>query len=221
MSKNNSRPDAATGTPTAKEMIEIKTRFTTLRNGDRGLRMTIKCATWKFWHNFNIVGADLDYLKSDAFKEYAYSVFSKYEGLTYKEMSKMYDADGEDDFKKIGKKLSVCYPKEEAFKIGFYTKLVKAYNNGVKFKLQFGNNIDNQGYHWTITLKTGFDCRWCNYEYGYEVIREFESKFRKFFGDKLDKYTSWDEFINDIDGLDLNVDAVYYSMVEKYNKSAA
>jgi hypothetical protein len=67
----------------------------------------------------------------------------------------------------------VCYPKDEQFKIGFYTKLVKTYNNGVRFKLQFGNNIDNKGRHWTITLKTGFDCRRNNYEWGYDVIYDF------------------------------------------------
>lgn len=201
--------------------IEIKTRFKTMRNGDRGLRVTVKCDKWSFWHDFNFVGADLDYLKSEVFKDDAYNVFSKYEGMTYTEMCDLWRADHEADFQKIGKMLGVCYPTNEQFKIGFHTKLVKTYNNGVKFKLQFGNNLDNTGRHWTITLKTGFDCRWNNYEFGYLVLNEFEFMFRKHYGDSLNKYTSWDEFENDVEMIDMHVDAVYHHMLAIYSKSAA
>ena len=201
--------------------IEIKTRFITLSNGDRGVRLTVKCDDWRFWHDYNFIGADLDYLKSEVFKEDAYNVFSKYEGMTYTEMCDLWRADHEADFQKIGKMLGVCYPKDEQFKIGFYTKLVKTYNNGVRFKLQFGNNIDNKGRHWTITLKTGFDCRQNNYEWGYDVIDDFEFMFRKHYGDSLDKYTSWDEFVNDKEMVDMHVEAVQQYMLAKYSKSAA
>lgn len=201
--------------------IEIKTRFNTQRNGEKALIMTIKNNGWRFCNDLKVnYNSDIiDYVKCDEFKEYAYSVFSKYEGLTYKEMC---EANRSDDFQKIQEKLDAYSGrKDEPFKIGYHTKLVKTYSDGVRFKLQFGNNIDRRSYSWTITLKTGFDCKWNNYELGYEVISEFESKFRKFFGDKLDEYTSWDEFLADTDELDLNVDAVCYSMIEKFNKKAA
>ena len=201
--------------------IEIKTRFITLSNGDRGVRLTVKCDDWRFWHDYNFIGADLDYLKSEVFKEDAYNVFSKYEGMTYTEMCDLWRSDHEADFQKIGKMLGVCYPKDEQFKIGFYTKLVKTYNNGVRFKLQFGNNINNKGRHWTITLKTGFDCRQNNYVWGYEVMGDVEFMFRKHYGDSLDKYTSWDEFENDVEMVGMNVDAVYQYMLANYRKSAA
>lgn len=145
-------------------------------------------------------------------------MFSKYEGMAYDEMR---NTDRTADFQKIGKMLGVCYPTYEQFKIGFHTKLVKTYSNGVRFKLQFGNNIDNKGRHWTITLKTGFDCRQNNYEWGYDVIYDFEFMFRKHYGDSLDKYTSWDEFENDIEMVGMNVDAVYQYMLANYSKSAA
>ena len=198
--------------------IEIKTRFKTLSNGDRGVRLTVKCDEWRFWHDYNFIGADLDYLKSEVFKEDAYNVFSKYEGMTYDEMR---NTDRTADFQKIGKRLGVCYPTDEQFKIGFHTKLIKTYGNGLRFKFQFGNNIDNRAYYWSLGVKTGFDCRYDNYESAYVVMNEFESMFRKHYGDSLDKYTSWDEFVNDKEMVDMHVEAVQQYMLAKYSKSAA
>lgn len=51
---------------------------------------------------------------------------------------------------------------------------------------------------------------------------EFEWQFRKLIGDKLDKYTSWAEFISEIDTEVAPVEnAVFNSMKEKFNKLAA
>lgn len=204
------------------KQIEIKTRFNTQRNGEKAFRMTIKNNGWRFWNDLKVnYNSDIiDYVKCDEFKEYAYSVFSKYEGMTYKEIC---EANRSDDFLKIQEKLDAYSGrKDEPFKIGYHTKLVKTYSDGVRFKLQFGNNIDRRSYSWTISLKTGFNCRVDNYSYGYDVMGEFEWQFRKLIGDKLDKYTSWDEFINDIDTEVAPVEnAVFYSMKEKFNKLAA
>ena len=50
---------------------------------------------------------------------------------------------------------------------------------------------------------------------------DFEFMFRKHYGDSLDKYTSWDEFENDVEMVGMNVDAVYQYMLANYSKSAA
>ena len=65
--------------------IEIKTRIMDKRE----LILTVKNG-WKFWSRFAVKDSKelRTYLKSDEFKEYAYGVFSKYEGMTYDEMYK-------------------------------------------------------------------------------------------------------------------------------------
>ena len=75
--------------------IEIKTRIMDKRE----LILTVKNG-WKFWSRFAVKDSKelRTYLKSDEFKEYAYGVFSKYEGMTYDEM---YKTDRNSDFKKI------------------------------------------------------------------------------------------------------------------------
>ena len=72
-----------------------------------------------------------------------------------------------------------------------------------------GNNITNQ----TLTGST---------KAPFEYMGEFEWQFRKLIGDKLDKYTSWAEFISEIDTEVAPVEnAVFNSMKEKFNKLAA
>lgn len=202
--------------------VEIKTRFNTQRNGEKALRLTVKNDGWRFWNDLKVnYNSDIiAYVKTDEFKEYAYSVFNKYEDMSYKEMS---NTDRSGDFQKIQEMLDAhSGRKDEPFKIGYHTKLVKTYIDGVRFKLQFGNNIDRRSYSWTITLKTNYNCRANNYSYGYDVMGEFEWQFRKLIGDKLDKYTSWAEFISEIDTEVAPVEnAVFNSMKEKFNKLAA
>ena len=83
--------------------IEIKARIMSQPNGSSKLKLTIKNG-WSFWSKFTVNDSKelRDYLKSDDFKEYAYSVFSKYEGMTYEEI---HNTDRKTDFQKIWEKL--------------------------------------------------------------------------------------------------------------------
>lgn len=83
--------------------IKITTRIMSQPNGSSKLKLTVKNG-WSFWNRFTVKDSkDLrDYLKSDKFKEYAYGIFSKYEGMTYKEIC---DTDRKSDFQKIWDKL--------------------------------------------------------------------------------------------------------------------
>lgn len=82
-----------------KREIKIMTRIMSQPNGSSKLKLTVKNG-WSFWNRFTVKDSkDLrDYLKSDKFKEYAYGIFSKYEGMTYKEIC---DTDRKSDFQKI------------------------------------------------------------------------------------------------------------------------
>ena len=86
-----------------KRKFEIKTRIMSQSE----LILTVKNNGWKFSDRFDVRDSkDLrDYLKSDEFKEYAYSVFGKYEGMTYTDMCELWRADHEADFQKIWDKL--------------------------------------------------------------------------------------------------------------------
>ena len=86
-----------------KRNFEIKTRIMSQPSGKNELILTVKNG-WRFLHKFYVRDSkDLRaYLKSDEFMEYAYSVFSKYEGMTYKEMC---NTDRKSDFQKIWEKL--------------------------------------------------------------------------------------------------------------------
>lgn len=85
-----------------KRKFEIKTRIMSQSE----LILTVKNG-WKFSDRFDVRDSkDLrDYLKSDEFKEYAYSVFGKYEGMAYTDMCELWRADHEADFQKIWDKL--------------------------------------------------------------------------------------------------------------------
>jgi hypothetical protein len=106
--------------------MEIKTRIVGQPDGSGKLTLTVKNGWW-FWRKFAVKNSKelRDYLKSDEFKEFAYSVFSKYEGLTYKEMSEMYDADSEDDFKKIWDKLDRFAWVKPEYSDDFHIKITK------------------------------------------------------------------------------------------------
>lgn len=86
--------------------IKFTTRIMSQANGSSILKLTVKNG-WSFWSRFTVKDSkDLrDYLKSDEFKEYAYSVFSKYEGMTYTDMCELWRTDNEADFQKIWEKL--------------------------------------------------------------------------------------------------------------------
>ena len=89
-----------------KRNFEIKTRIMRQPSGKNELVLTVKNG-WKFWDRFYVRDSrDLRaYLKSDEFKEYAYSVFSKYEGMTYTDMCELWRTDNKADFQKIWEKL--------------------------------------------------------------------------------------------------------------------
>lgn len=83
--------------------IEIKTSIMSQPNGSGKLKLTVKNG-WKFWSWMYVDNTKRikKYLKSDEFKEFAYSVFSKYDGMTYGEMC---NTDRKPDFQKIWEKL--------------------------------------------------------------------------------------------------------------------
>ena len=89
-----------------EKKFEIKTRIMSQPTGKSELIMTVKNG-WKFWSRFYVKDDKYlrTYLKSDEFKEYAYSVFSKYEGMTYEDMCELHKTDNKADFQKIWDKL--------------------------------------------------------------------------------------------------------------------
>lgn len=103
--------------------MEIKTRIMGQPDGSGELKLTVKNG-WKFWNRFAVKNSNelRDYLKSDEFKEFAYSVFSKYEGMTYKEMC---DADRKSDFQKIWDKLDRFAWVKPEYSDDFHIKITK------------------------------------------------------------------------------------------------
>lgn len=103
--------------------IEFKTRITSQPNGSGELKLTVKNG-WSFWSRFTVKNSNelREYLKSDEFKEFADSVFSKYEGMSYKEMC---DADRKSDFQKIWDKLDRFAWVNPEYSKDFHIKISK------------------------------------------------------------------------------------------------
>lgn len=86
--------------------IKITTRITNC-GGDCGRLSIIVKNNWKFW-NYLLVKDNREvreYLKSSDFQEFIYQLFSKYEGLNYKQMSILWDLESDEDKEKIKEKL--------------------------------------------------------------------------------------------------------------------
>lgn len=103
--------------------IEIKTRIMGQPDGSGELKLTVKNG-WSFWSRFTVKNSNevRVYLKSDEFKEFAYSVFSKYEGMSYDEMC---NADRKSDFQKIWDKLDRFAWVKTEYSDDFHIKITK------------------------------------------------------------------------------------------------
>ena len=179
-----------------EKKFEIKTRIMSQPNGSGKLIMTVKNG---WWFNSSFVVKDSSelrtYLKSDEFKEYAYSVFSKYEGMNYTDMCDLWRTDHEADFQKVWDKLDRFAWRtedEEPLRISVGVKLSRRYYNGFRYRVVFGNNKNN--------------CRaWCSRFYTGRFFEKYDVDctlehidanihWNKALNDKLATYKTWDEF---------------------------
>lgn len=177
--------------------IEIKTRIVGQPNGSSKLTLTVKNGWW-FRHRFEVKDSkDLrDYLKSDEFKDYAYNIFSKYEGMTYNEM---HNTDRDPDFQKIWEKLDrfAWRPDGEQFKIKVTLKLTRTYRNGFTYRVEYSNNKDNRRCYYRRFLSGDYIDNF----FAHKILDDFYSYLinNKEFSDKLATYKTWDEFDNNVD----------------------
>lgn len=178
-----------------EKKFEIKTRIMSQPNGSGKLIMTVKNG---WWFNSRFVVKDSSelrtYLKSDEFKEYAYSVFSKYEGMTYTEMCDLWRTDHEADFQKIWDKLDRFAWRtedEEALRISVGVKLSRRYSNGFRYRVVFSNN-KNGCRAWCSRFYTG-SFEKCDVDWKLEHI-DANIHWNKALNDKLATYKTWDEF---------------------------
>jgi hypothetical protein len=186
--------------------FEIKTRIMSQPNGSGQLILTV---TNGWWFNSRFVVEDSSelrtYLKSDEFKEYAYSVFSKYESMTYEEMDK---TDREADFQKIWDKLdrfAWMAKEEEPLRISVDVKLTRRYSNGFRYRVEFSNN-KNSARNWYSMFHTGIFKK-CEVDWQLEHI-DAHLHWDKALNDKLATYKTWDEFRNDFNNTDDITDMV-------------
>lgn len=179
--------------------IEITTRIMSQPNGSSKLKLTVKNG-WSFWSRSTVKDSKelRTYLKSDEFKEHAYSVFSKYEGMTYKDMCELHKTDSREDFKKIWEKLDgfAWRVDEEPFKITVDVKLTRTYRNGFTYRVAYSNNKDSRRC-WTRKFAEG---NYIDKVYANEMLDDFWRSLRKdrAFNDKLSSYKTWDEFWYDL-----------------------
>lgn len=181
-----------------KSNLEIKTRITSNANGSGNLTIRVNNG-WSFWNRFTVQNnqAIRNYLKSDDFKEFANTLYSKYENLTYKDMCELLKSDGKDDKKKVEGKLDKFLWKqveEEPFKITIKTKLLRTYSNGFRYKVVFGNNKSDD---WCSINQT---CYAVNVpEYANEILGDiwYLLEQDEELEDKLATYSNWHDFDND------------------------
>lgn len=181
-----------------KREIKIMTRIMSQPNGSSILKLTVKNG-WSFWNRFTVKDSkDLrDYLKSDEFKEYAYNVFSKYEGMTYKDMCELWKTDNKADFQKIWDKLDgfAWRTDEEPFRINVSVKLTRTYSNGFTYRVEFSNNKDGKR-SWIRKFEEG---HFIGKDYANEILGDYRLWLDKDkeLSDKLSSYKNWDDFHND------------------------
>lgn len=172
--------------------IEIKTRIMRQPNGSGKLKLTVKNG-WEFWSWMHVCNLKhiKKYLKSDEFKEFAYSVFSKYEGMTYGEMC---NTDRKPDFQKIWEKLDrfAWRTDDERFNIKVTLKLTKTYRNGFTYRVEYSNNKDNR----RCWFKRFLSCGYMDKVFANMISDDFYCYLSKdkAFNDKLATYKTWDEF---------------------------
>lgn len=199
--------------------FEIKTRIRKQDDGSGKLKLTVKNG-WSFWHYFTVENNTeiRGYLKSEEFKEYAYSLFNKYKDMSYKQI-----CDNRlmrnDDFKKIGEKLEkfAFSPSEEPFRIIMKVNLIKTYSNGYRYKVVFSNNKNNSKIWWKRTQYGMFDrC---------EVDWDLEHKwnqlvYNKELMNKLKTYKTWKEFNDDVYTNNDLINLIDNIIIEKKAKAA-
>ena len=178
--------------------IDFKTRIMSQPNGCGELNLAVKNSenAWIFTSRFTVKNSNelRDYLKSDEFKEYVYSVLSKYDDMTYKEMC---NADRKSDFQKIWDKLDrfAWRTEDEPFKITMDVKLTRTYSNGFTYRVVFGSN-KSKAYCWIRKFEEVY-----HIDKGYANVLLYNFlcclKNDKKLSDKLSSYKSWNEFIND------------------------
>lgn len=177
--------------------MQIRTRITSNANGSGNLTIRVNNG-WSFWNKYTVQNTQeiRDYLKSDDFKEFANTLYSKYENLTYNDMCELLENDCKDDNKKVEEKLDDYLWKaaEEPFKITFTTKLVKMYSNGFAYKVLFGNNKSGG---WCARTQFYEDVR--DRKYANIVLDDVWNYLQndKELNEKLSSYTNWYDFTND------------------------
>lgn len=178
--------------------LKIKTRITSNANGSGNLTIRVNNVRWGFWTTFDVQNnQDIrEYLKSEDFKEFANTLYSKYENLTYEEMHNLRQIDYNDDKKKVEEKLDkfLWKPSEEPFKITIKTKLLRTYSNGFRYKVVFGNNKSDD---WCSINQT---CYAVNVpEYANEILGDiwYLLEQDEELEDKLATYSNWHDFDND------------------------
>ena len=192
--------------------FEIKTRIMGQPDGSSELILTINNG-WRISYRFTIKDSkDLRaYLKSDEFKEYAYSVFSKYEGMTYDDVSKLWENDKSEEFQKISDKLDafrIKEPSEEEFKVDFYLKLIKRYTDGIAVNVNFYNNIDSRRIYCRTFIRTKSSPYLVSKLMVDSILSDFYGELKWLIGYDLFCCRSWDEFISHSERLSSDVYSV-------------
>ena len=214
-----------------KKKNEIKTRITSQVDGSGKLTIRVNNG-WSFWTHFTVQNnqAIRYYLKSDDFKEFVNTLYSKYENLTYKEMHNLRQTDYEDDKKKVEEKLDRFLWKrveEEPFKVNFSVKYKRRWDNCFSYKIVFYNNKNDKecwanrffwgdfGYKITFGWTGGFE--------GYirekiqnciDVVTD-ELEQCKELTEKLNSYKSWEELWVDKNNYDKSLFEIVNGVIKK------
>lgn len=213
--------------------FEIKTRLMNQSNGALKVRVSVKNG-WKFWNDFYLKndGYGYGYVKSDEFKEFLNSIFSKYEGMTYDEMLPIWKTDNDGDKKMIGEKLDkyAYYNEEEPFKVLFDVKLQRRYRNGFKYKIIFANNKDKAYCWFNRFFESDIETvRYFCYDYCDETVKkqriqdllvelEYRLKANADFMNKLNSYKNWGEvWVKEYNAIDKELKDIVDKVVEGFN----
>ena len=211
-----------------EKTFEIKTRIMGQPDGSSELILTVNNG-WRISYRFTVKDSkDLRaYLKSDEFKEYAYSVFSKYEGMTYDDVSKLWENDKTEEFQKISDKLDAfcikepAKPAEEEFKVDFYLKLIKRCTDGIVVNVNFCNNIDGRRLYFKIFLRTKTSPYLVSKDKSRYLMSWYYGELYGLIWYDLLCCNTWDGFMSIVDRLRMDVydvaDCVSYDELMIYN----
>ena len=189
--------------------FEIKTRIMGQPDGSSELILTVNNG-WRISYRFTVKDSkDLRaYLKSDEFKEYACSVFSKYEGMTYDDVSTLWEYDNTEEFQKISDKLDafrIKEPSEEEFKVDFYLRLIKRYTDGIAVNVNFYNNIDGRRLSFKIFLRTKTSPYLVSKDKSRYLMSWYYDELYGLICSDLLCCNTWDRFMSIIDRLRMDV----------------